>query len=502
MSARLDDNNSTTNGYRMFIDGKWCDAKAGGIIKVINPTTGEVLATTPEGRSEDIDAAVAAARRAFESGPWPEMSAADRGRILRKIGQLISEGQTELAELETRETGKIIRFTAGAEVPLAAQSFEFYGGLADKVMGETIPVAGPYLDFTLREPLGVCGLITPWNFPILLDAWKIAAALAVGNTVVLKPAEHTPLTALELARIAEEAGLPPGVLNVVPGFGPSAGATLVSHPDVDKISFTGSTATGRQIMRMAAGNLKKISLELGGKSPNIVFADADLDKAINGTLLSMFFHQGQACTAGSRLFLQNEIRETFLERLVDKVSRLRIGDPLDPATDIGPIQFRQQFDKIQRYVDSARDAGFKIHCGGGRAEGDDVSKGYFFRPTVISGAENDATICQEEIFGPVFNVLSFTDEEEAVALGNDVPYGLVAGVWSQDIGRGLRMSKRLRAGTVWLNCYNVLHPQAPFGGYKQSGMGRENGIHAIESFTQVKNVCVDLNPDYIKFFDV
>jgi len=473
---------------RLYIGGQWVDAVATNTFTTVNPATEEPITQVAEGRAEDIDRAVKAARQAFE-GPWARVSAADRGRMLWRVGDLIESRLAEIAEVETLDSGKTITESSRVDVPMAADCFRYFAGWATKIEGETVPVRAPCFGYTLREPLGVVGQIIPWNFPILLAAWKIAPALAAGNTIVLKPAEQTPLSALRLAEIAGEAGLPPGVLNVVTGFGPTAGAALVDHPGVDKIAFTGSTAVGQEIMRRAAGSLKRLTLELGGKSPNIVFADADLDQAVRGASNGIFYNKGEVCTAGSRLFVEESLHDAFLDRLSALTARLQQGDPLDPKTRLGPQVSQAQMDRVLSYVDKGKGAGARLVMGGSRAPG----KGYFVRPTIFDDVRNDMAIAREEIFGPVLSVLRFREVDEVVRAANDTPYGLAAAVWTKDIKKAHRAARLLRAGTVWINTYGLYDSAMPFGGYKMSGFGRELGHHGLMEYTQTKSVWVDLS---------
>ncbi|OLE66074.1 MAG: betaine-aldehyde dehydrogenase [Acidobacteria bacterium] len=474
---------------RLYIGGQWVDALAGGTFPTINPATEETLTRAAEGRAEDIDRAAVAARKAFEEGPWAKLSGSDRGRILWKIGDLLEARVAEVAEIETLDSGKTITESLRVDVPMAADCFRYFAGWASKIEGETVPVRAPFFNYTLREPLGVVGQIIPWNFPILLAAWKVAPALAAGNTIVLKPAEQTPLSALRLAQIAEEAGLPPGVLNVVTGFGPTAGGALVDHPGVDKIAFTGSTSVGQEIMRRASGTLKRLTLELGGKSPNIVFADADLDAAVRGAGNAIFYNKGEVCTAGSRLFVEDALHDTFLDKLSAFTAKLQQGDPLDPKTRLGPQVSEAQMARVLSFVDKGKGEGARLVLGGERAPG----KGYFVRPTIFDGVRNDMTIAREEIFGPVLSVLRFREIDEVVRLANDTPYGLAAAVWTKDIKKAHRAARLLRAGTVWINTYGLYDSAMPFGGYKMSGFGRELGHHGLMEYTQTKSVWVDLS---------
>ncbi|MBI4409497.1 MAG: aldehyde dehydrogenase family protein [Gemmatimonadetes bacterium] len=477
---------------KLFIGGEWADSRSGATFESLNPATAEPLAQLAEARAQDVDAAVAAAREAFESGPWPRRDAADRAELLWKVADRVAARAAELARLEVLDNGKPIR---EAEIDLreAIDAFRYYAGWATKLEGETIPVRGNILNYTLREPVGVVGAIIPWNFPLLMAAWKVAPALACGNTVVLKPAEQTPLSALELAAIAREVGLPPGVLNVVPGLGETAGAALVRHPDVDKIAFTGSTAVGKVIMREAAETLKRVSLELGGKSPNIVFDDADLDAAVKGSYAAIFYNAGQCCTAGSRLLVHESAHDAVVEKLVERAQKLTPGDPLDPKTRLGPLISREQLERVLGYIEIGKKQGAELVIGGRRARYQGEEKGFWVEPTIFDRVEPQHTIAQEEVFGPVLATLTFRDEDEAIALANQTIYGLAAGVWTSNVKRAHRVARRLRAGTVWVNTYHPLDAASPFGGYKQSGYGRELGKYALELYTQVKSVWVDLS---------
>ncbi|MDQ1557696.1 MAG: aldehyde dehydrogenase [Pyrinomonadaceae bacterium] len=479
--------------YQLFIDGKWVDAESGKTFTTPNPSTGETLAEVAEADKADVDKAVAAARRAFE-GKWSKMSARDRGRLLYKLSQLIESKSSELAALETADNGKPIKESTYIDLPGVVENFEYFAGWATKIEGETIPVPGQMFNYTLREPLGVCGQIIPWNFPLLMAAWKLAPALAAGNTIVLKPAEQTPVTAMELGKLFQEAGFPDGVVNIVPGYGETAGAALASHPGIDKIAFTGSTEVGKIIARTAADNLTKVSLELGGKAPNIVFADADIEQAVSGAMMGIFFNQGQVCCAGSRLFLDERVKDEFLARFKERAEKVKVGDPMDAATQMGPQVSAEQLARVRGYVDIARGEGATVFTGGGSPELEgNFKNGYFFQPTVFSEVQNSMRVAQEEIFGPVASVITFKDEKDLIKQANDTIYGLSAGIWTKDITRAHRFAKEIKAGTVWINTFNMMNAASPFGGYKQSGYGREMGKHALELYTHVKSVWVDLS---------
>jgi phenylacetaldehyde dehydrogenase len=478
----------------LFIDGQLVDSKSGKTFETVNPATGETLSTVAEGDAVDIDLAVQAARRAFDDGPWSRMTPSDRGRIIWRIGDLITERLEEFAELETLDNGKPLAVARAADVPLAAELFRYMAGWATKIEGNTIALSVPYAPgaefhaYTLREPIGVVGQIIPWNFPLLMAAWKLGPALATGNTVVLKPAEQTPLAALYLAEIMAEAGLPNGVVNVVPGFGETAGAALAAHEGVDKIAFTGSTDVGRLVAKAATRNLKKVSLELGGKSPNIVFSDADPQVAIAGAANAIFFNHGQCCVAGSRLYVEADSFEEVVAGVADIAKAIKLGDGLDPDTQMGPLVSDEQLNKVSGFLDSGREQGATI-VAGGRREGE---RGYFFQPTVIANTRPDMRVVKEEIFGPVVVAAPFQSLDEIAATANDSPFGLGAGIWTKDIAKAHALAKKIRAGTVWINCYNVFDAALPFGGYKQSGWGREMGHEALESYTEVKAVCTQL----------
>ncbi|MFH0341937.1 MAG: aldehyde dehydrogenase family protein [Chromatiales bacterium] len=484
----------------MLIDGKWVGAASGKTFTSPNPSTGEIFAEVAEADKADIDKAVSAARRAFE-GKWSQMSARDRGRLLYRLSQLIEERSTELAELETADNGKPIRESLYVDLPQVVENFEYFAGFATKIEGETIPVPGQMFNYTLREPVGVCGQIIPWNFPLMMAAWKLAPALAAGNTVVLKPAEQTPVTAMELGKIIQEAGFPDGVVNIVPGYGETAGAALAAHPGIDKVAFTGSTEVGKLIAKSAADNLTKVSLELGGKAPNIVFADADLEQAVNGAMMGIFFNQGQVCCAGSRLFIEEKVKGEFLDRFKAKAETVSVGDPALKTTQMGPQVSKEQLDRIQSYVGIAREEGASVLTGGQtpKLEGG-LQRGYFFQPTIFSDVSNTMRVAQEEIFGPVTSVITFKDDDDLIKQANQTIYGLSAGIWTRDLVRAHRFAKAIKAGVIWINTFNMFNAASPFGGYKQSGYGREMGKHALDLYTQIKSVWVDLSGKPIGWF--
>jgi aldehyde dehydrogenase (NAD+) len=474
---------------KLLINNRWVEAASGKSFSTVNPATGEEICQVAESDAADVDRAVAAARHAFEKGPWRKMSAAERGRLLNKLADLIEKNADELAKLESLDNGKPYAIALAADLPLAVACYRYYAGWADKVQGRTIPVAGNYFSYTRLEPVGVVGQIIPWNFPILMQAWKLAPALACGNTIVMKPAEQTPLTALRIGELILEAGFPEGVVNLLPGYGPTAGAAIARHMDVDKVAFTGSTEVGHLIMKAAAEtNLKRVTLELGGKSPNIIFADADMEQAVEGSHFALFFNQGQCCCAGSRAYVERKAYNEFVERSTERARKRTVGDPFDPGTEQGPQVDLDQFNKVMGYIDSGKREGAKLMCGGDRA-GD---KGYFVQPTVFADVQDEMTIAQEEIFGPVMSVLPFDSLDEVVERANKTMYGLAAGVWTRDVGKAHAIAGAVRAGTVWVNCYDVFDAGAPFGGFKQSGIGRELGEYGLQQYTEVKTVTVAL----------
>ncbi len=491
MTVTLDRNVEAFIGSprQLFINGQWADAASGKTFETPNPATGETLARVAEGDAEDINRAVRAARAAFDDGPWSRMTPSERGRIVWKIGDLILEHVDELAQLESLDNGKPYLVAQAADVPLAADLFHYMAGWATKIEGNTINISVPYLpganfhSYTLREPIGVVGQIIPWNFPLLMAAWKLGPALATGCTVVLKPAEQTPLTALRLAELIAEAGVPDGVVNVVPGFGETAGAALAAHDDVDKVAFTGSTEVGKLIVQAAAGNLKKLTLELGGKSPNIVFDDAE-DSAVEGAANAIFFNHGQCCVAGSRLYVHESRYDEVVDGVAEIAKSIKLGSGLDPATQMGPLVSDEQFRRVTGFLESGKADGATALTGGGRF-GD---RGYFVEPTVLTNTRPDMKVVREEIFGPVVVAEKFTGLDEIAAAANDTTYGLGAGIWTRDISKAHALAKKIRAGTIWINCYNVFDASLPFGGYKQSGWGREMGHEVLTNYTEVKAV--------------
>ena len=491
VSVKQDENVTgfVTKPRKMLINGKWVDAASGKTFPTYNPATGEVLANIAEGDKEDINRAVKAARAAFDSGPWSKISPAERGKMMWKLGDLIDKHREEFAQLESLDNGKPLKIARVADVPLAAEHFRYYAGWATKIEGNTIPITGArqgsFFAYTVREPVGVVGQIIPWNFPLLMAAWKLGPALAAGCTIILKPAEQTPLTALRLGELIQEAGFPDGVVNIVPGYGETAGAALAAHDDVDKIAFTGSTEVGKLIIHAAAGNLKKVSLELGGKSPNIVLDDADLDSTIPGASSAIFFNHGQCCCAGSRLYVDKKIFDKVVEGVAASAEKIRVRPGFDPDCDMGPLVSEEQLNRVVGYMDSGKKEGAKALTGGTR-EG---TKGYFVKPTVLVNTNDNMKVVREEIFGPVVTATPFTSLDEIAKTANDTIYGLAAGIWTSDIKKAHALASKLRAGTVWINCYNIFDAALPFGGYKQSGWGREMGHEVLEHYTEVKSVC-------------
>ncbi len=478
---------------KMLINGEWVESASGKTFPVYNPATGGEIARVAEGDKEDIDRAVKAARAAFEDGPWRTMSPMERSRIIWKIGELMYKHSDELSELESVDNGKSKQVASIVDIPLSADHFQYFAGWCTKLEGSTIDLSVPYAAgqkfhaYTRKEPVGVVGQIIPWNFPLLMLAMKLAPALAAGNTVILKPAEETPLTALRMGELMMEAGLPPGVLNIVPGYGETAGAHLAAHDDVDKIAFTGSTEVGKLIVKASAGNLKRVSLELGGKSPNIIFADADIDMAVQGAANAIFFNHGQVCTAGSRLYVQEPHYDRVVEEIAAKASRFKLGSGLDPDAEMGPLVSQDQLKRVSGYLDSGLEQGATLVTGGKVNSG-----GYFINPCVLTGTTPDMKVIREEIFGPVVAVEKFKDVDELMPTANTTIYGLAAAIWTKDLSKAHLTAERLRAGTVWVNCYHVYDAALPFGGYKQSGWGREMGHAALEHYTETKSVCIAL----------
>jgi len=475
--------------WKLFINGEQVDASGGATFETYNPATNQVLAQVAQAGKEDVDRAVAAARAAFEGGKWPRTSAARRGNLLNKVAEIMRKRSDEIARLEVMNNGKAIS-QAKAELTQAIEDFEFYAGAATKIMGQTIPVPGTFFNYTVREPLGVCAQIVPWNYPIMMAAWKLAPALAAGNTVILKPASATPLTALLLGEICAEAGLPPGVVNVLPGPGAEIGAYLAEHPGVDKIAFTGETTTGRDIMRRAAATLKRVTLELGGKSPNIVFEDADLESAVNGSLFAIYYSAGQSCEARSRLFIHESLYDRFVEMFVAKAARLKVGNPLDETTQIGSLISRKQWDTVHSYVELGKREGAEVLVGGGRPQGAGLDQGNYYLPTALGNVDNRMRVAQEEIFGPVVTMGRFSKEAEAIKLANDVVYGLAGTLWTKDVGRAIRVAGAIKSGVVTINTPYTAFPGLPFGGYKQSGFGRELSMETLNLYTELKSVLI------------
>ncbi len=480
---------SAAGVYQQYIDGQWLPSVSGRSFAVYEPSTEDVMAQVTEADAADVDRAVLAARKAFDSGEWPKKTPQDRARILFHLAAKVLEQLPQLAEIEALNTGKPI-VEAEGDIGAVAEIFEYYGGLATKIPGQVNPVSANALSLSLKEPIGVCGLIVPWNYPLLMASWKLAPALAAGCTMVLKPAEQTPLTALMLADMFTEAGLPPGVVNIVNGFGESCGAALVEHPLVDKIAFTGSTEVGKHITKSAANTLKRVTLELGGKSPNIFFADADWEASIDGALFGIFINQGEVCSAGSRILVERKIYSKFVEAMAEKAKTIKLGPPMDRSSKMGPVVSKDQYDRVSNYLAVGKTEA-KLASGGGRPK--EFAKGYYIEPTIFYDVENTARIAQEEIFGPVATVIEFGDEAEAIRIANDTHYGLAAAVWSRDIYKALRVVKSLRAGIVWVNHMQPTCTEAPWGGYKQSGVGRELGAGGVDEYLETKQVYINLD---------
>lgn len=472
---------------KMLINGKWSDSRSGKTFPTINPVTEEVIAQVAEGDPADVDAAVKAARAAFDSGPWSKMDARDRGRLMNKLADLMEANLEELAALETLDNGKPLRDSRAADLPLSIDCLRYYAGWADKLTGDTIPIRGNYFCYTRREPVGVAGQIIPWNFPLLMAAWKWGPALAAGCTIVMKPAEQTPLTCLRLGELAQEAGFPDGVINIVPGYG-ATGAAIVKHPGVDKIAFTGHYETAQKIMVDASATLKRLTFELGGKSPNVVFADADLDAAVAGAEFGLFFNQGQCCCAGSRLFVEEKVHAEFVSKVVARAKQRKLGNPLDLETTQGPQVDADQFNKIMSYIDKGKSEGAQCLTGGTRFG----NKGFFIEPTVFDNVTDEMSIARDEIFGPVMSILPFKNVDDIITRANSTYYGLAAAVWTKDVQKAHRFAAGVRAGTVWVNCYDVFDAAAPFGGFKMSGIGRELGAAGLANYTELKTVTMNL----------
>ncbi len=474
---------------KLLINGQWVDSVSGKRFKTVNPATGEAICDVAEADAADVDKAVRVARTAFERGPWRKISASERGRLLNRLADLMEQHADELAALETLDNGMPLSVARQVAVPLTIAHFRYFAGWADKNHGKTIPINGDYFCYTRHEAVGVVGQITPWNFPLLMYGMKLGPALAMGNTVVLKPAEQTPLTALRLGELIVEAGFPPGVVNILPGYGPTAGGAIAEHMDIDKVAFTGSGEVGRLLMQAAGrSNLKRISLELGGKSPNIVFADADMELAIEGCHAALFFNQGQVCCAGSRLYVEEKIYDEFVEKSVNRASRRAVGDPFNATTEQGPQIDGTQFEKVMSYIDAGKREGAELLTGGKRVG----ERGYFIEPTVFANVQDEMKIAREEIFGPVMSIIRFRELDDVIERANNTSYGLAAAVWTRDIGKAHAIANNVRAGTVWVNCFDVFDAAAPFGGFKQSGIGREMGEYALQQYTEVKTVTVKL----------
>ena len=481
--------------YKMYIDEEWMESDSSEHFESDNPYTGSPWALIPRGNAADVDRAVQAAHRAFTTGAWPKLTGTQRGALLRKLGDVLTEHAEQLAKIEVRDNGKLIA-EMGAQLKYVPQWYYYYGGLADKIEGAVIPIDKPgNFNYTRYEPLGVIAAIVPWNSPLLLTAWKLAPALAAGNTVVIKPSEYTSASTLEFVKLVEKAGFPRGVVNVVTGFGPDVGTPLVEHPLVRKVAFTGSDKTGQLIYETAARGLKRVSLELGGKSPNIVFDDAHMDNAVKGVISGIFAATGQTCIAGSRLLVQQSIHDEFVDKLVAFAKTAKMGDPMSLDTQVGPVTNKPQYKKVLDYIDMAKTEGAETLLGGGKATRPECGAGWFVEPTIFGRVKNSMRIAQEEVFGPVLSVIPFKDEDEALAMGNDIVFGLAAGVWTESIRRAITMAERLQAGTVWVNTYRAISYMSPFGGYKRSGLGRENGQEMLKEYMQVKSVWISTSTE-------
>jgi len=474
---------------KLYINGQFVESQSGKTFETVNPATGELLAHVYEANAADIDMAVKAARKAFDEGPWSKMNASERSRLMYKLADLMEANCEELAQIETLDNGKPIRETSNADIPLSIEHMRYYAGWSTKIVGQTIPVNGSYFNYTRHEAVGVVGQIIPWNFPLLMAMWKLGAALATGCTIVLKPAEQTPLSVLYLAELIDEAGFPPGVINIVPGFGETAGQPLVDHPLVDKIAFTGSTAVGKRIMSSASKSLKRVTLELGGKSPNIILPDADLTKAIPGALNGVMFNQGQVCCAGSRVFIQKKQFDNVIADMASHAKNIKQGAGIHTDTEIGPLVSAEQQNRVLSYIDKGISEGAQLVAGGNKPQ----EQGFFVSPTIFADVRDEMTIAREEIFGPVISAMPYDDLDELLNRANNSEFGLAAGVWTRDLKNAHHIANNLRAGTVWVNCYNVFDAASPFGGYKQSGIGREMGSYALENYTEVKSVWISMN---------
>lgn len=473
---------------QLFINGDFVDSVSGKTFETYNPANGEVLANVSEAEAEDIDKAVASAKKAFEDGPWSKISSAERGHLMYKLSMLIEENKQKIAEIDSLDNGKPIHEVLGNDIPNAIGQFRYFAGWTTKITGQTIPVSGSSFNYTRHEPVGVAGQIIPWNFPFMMAAWKIAPALATGCTVILKPAEQTPLSALYLAELAAEAGFPEGVINIVPGYGETAGDALVQHPDVNKIAFTGSTEVGKSIMKKAADTMKRVTLELGGKSPNIILPDANLTKAAPGVFSGIMANQGEVCSAGSRVYIQKKSFDNVMADLMDYAKSVKQGSGLQPDTDMGPLVSKEQQERVVNYINKGNSEGATLLTGGGHTD-----TGYFVEPTIFTDVDEKMSIAREEIFGPVVVAMPYEDLDEIIERANNTPYGLAAGLWTENLKNAHYVADRLKAGSVWVNCFNLTDPSIPFGGYKESGFGREMGSYALENYTEVKSVWIDLN---------